>query len=111
MDANQILVTDFAALFIVCCLYAVVLHHVRPWYRRKNRTWVMLVAGVVLVLIAIAALIPFGIVDLASFGIFVLAFCVAGFPVAIGEMIQEAREAGQDEARRERNHDDQGPRR
>jgi hypothetical protein len=94
MDQNTLIVADFAALFIAACLYALLLRRLRAWYRRKNKTWVMVIGGVTLVLALIGLLIPFGVVDLASWGIFILAFCVAGVPIAVGEMLQDAHDAG-----------------
>jgi uncharacterized membrane protein len=105
MEHNRIIVYDFAALFIVCCLYALVVHRARPWYVRENKTWFMLVVGVVIVLAAIGALIPAGIVDLHQWGLFVLAFCVGGAPMVVGQLIQDAIDHGRRDAAR-RNHDE-----
>jgi hypothetical protein len=80
-------------------------HHLRPWYIKHNKTWFMLVVGVLLVLGAIGALVPFGIVSLDAWGLFILAFCVGGAPMVIGQLIQDARERAQQESAQRRNHD------
>lgn len=107
MDRNVIVVLDFAALFTWCCMYAWVLHRraVRHWYITHNKTWFVLVLGVVFVLAALAALIPFGVIDRVSWSLFVLAFCVGGAPMVVGQLIQDARNRALHDARKE-NHDE-----
>lgn len=107
MERSTVIVFDFASLFIVCCLYAVLVAKLRAWYIRENKTWAMLVFGVGLVLIAIGCLIPFGIVSLDQWGIFILAFCVGGAPMVVGQLMQDARtRALRERESKRRNHDD-----
>lgn len=103
----ELLIVDLAGLFLAGCLYALVLRLTREWYRRENKTYVMLIGGVVLTLAGIGVLIPFGVVDLASWAIFILGFCAIGLPVAVGEKLQDAREAGIKEGRKKSYDEDQ----
>src|SRR5262245_3734342 len=103
MEDYQIIVTDFAVLFTVCCVYAVIVNRARAWYIKRNKTWFMLVVGVCIVLSALAALIPYHIIALDQWGLMILAFCVGGAPMVVGQLIQDAHDRGQGERR---NHDE-----
>ena len=105
MDWPTIVLIDFTALFVGCSLYAVALHYLRPWYIKHNKTWFVLVLGVVFVLAALAVLIPFGIVDRFSWSLFVLGFCVAGSPIVVGQLMQDAADRALTKTKR-RNHDE-----
>lgn len=108
MTWYELLIIDLAGLFLVGCVYAFVLSLLREWYRRENKTYVMLIVGVILTLIGIGILIPLGIVDLASWGIFILAFGAIGLPVVIGEKLQDAHDAGFKKGRKKNHDEDQG---
>lgn len=106
MGGLRIVVFDFAALFVACCIYAIVVHRLRSWYIRENKTWFMLVVGVCLVLIALGALIPFGILGLFEWGLMITAFCVGGAPMVVGQLIQDARVRALRENNKRRGHDE-----
>jgi hypothetical protein len=108
MAQHYTIVISLAGLFGLASIYAVVLAQraVRAWYQRKGWTWVMLVMGVMLVIFTMGWLVLEGLADQFTWGLFVVAFAVAGVPIAVGEMLHHARQAGLNDARGDNGHEE-----
>jgi uncharacterized membrane protein len=109
MPPHYTIVISLAILFLLSSLYALILslRRVRAWYQRKNWTWVMLVIGVLLVqLVVVVVVLEVPLSSLQTWGLEVVAFAVAGLPIGFGEMLQGARQAGQNDVRGENGHDE-----
>jgi hypothetical protein len=97
-DPNKDLIV-FAALFLVCTVYAAVLDRHPQWYI-PDRTWATVVVGNGLIVAALWALALWGVA--LQIGHVLLANAVAGTPILVWQFIQGARRNGERAATRHR---------
>jgi multisubunit Na+/H+ antiporter MnhG subunit len=86
----------FLGLFLASLVFAGVLalERVREWYVTRNKTWLMVVIGTLLILTALRVLVIFEVISLYMWSLAALACCVAGAPIVFGQLLQDAHEKG-----------------
>jgi hypothetical protein len=92
-DDGLIFALDMIGLAAWCFGYALLINtrRISRWILRNNKTWLLVVFGIIWVLIALRVLVEFGLFGAFEWGFTVLAFGFGGLPMIIVELIKDGR--------------------